>query len=207
MAWGPGMAWRPACLLLPAVLLASPATAAPVTLTDITFSDELGGVVLHGGSGTGTAQDPFVLIEDITDDGPAILVVRGLRSRLGQPLDSQRQLGFWLRKVVTNRTGRAWQAFELELREELEQPSSYEDGLSFGQATPHRRPFVSDRFATAELTDEPLDALVFSDGLVAPGQTVTVELLITDYTPTDRFYLLQRREAPVAWLQRGPSGG
>ena len=200
-------AWRPASLRCRSCSCAPPAAAAPVTLAGITFSDELGGVVLHAGSGAGTEADPFVLVEEITDDGPAILVVRGLRSRLGQPLDSQRQLGFWLRKVVTNRTGRAWQAFELELREELEQPSSYEDGLSFGQATPHRRPFVSDRFATAELTDEPLDALVFSDGLVAPGQTVTVELLITDYTPTDRFFLLQRREAPVAWLQRGPSGG
>ena len=31
-------------------------------------------MVLHGGSGTGTTADPFVLVEEITDDGPAILV-------------------------------------------------------------------------------------------------------------------------------------
>lgn len=195
-----------ACTLL-ALAVPAAARAAPVMLVDITFSDELGGVVLHGGSGTGTADDPFVLIEDITDDGPAILVVRGLRGRLGQPLDNQRQLGFWLRKVVTNRTERAWQSFELELREQLAEPSSYEDGLSFGQATPRRRPFASDRYASAELTDEPLDALVFADGLVAPGETVTVDMLITDYTPTDEFFLLQRREAPIASLVRDRSGG
>lgn len=187
--------------------MAPPAAAAPVTLRDITFSDELGGVVLHGGSGSGTEGDPFVLIEDITDDGPAVLVVRGLRGRVGQPLAEQRQLGFWLRKVVTNRTSRTWQSFELELREQLDKPSTYEDGLSFGQATPGRRPFASDRYATAELTDEPLDALVFADGQVPPGTTVTVDLLITDYTPTDEFYLLQRREAPVASLRYGPQGG
>ncbi len=198
--------WALACTLL-ALAVPAAVRAAPVMLVDITFSDELGGVVLHGGSGTGTADDPFVLIEDITDDGPAILVVRGLRGRLGQPLDNQRQLGFWLRKVVTNRTERAWQSFELELREQLAEPSSYEDGLSFGQATPRRRPFASDRYASAELTDEPLDALVFADGLVAPGETVTVDMLITDYTPTDEFFLLQRREAPIASLVRDRSGG
>lgn len=203
--WQPAMAGAICALLLGSG--APPVAAAPVTLGDITFSDELGGVVLHGGSGSGIESDPFVLIEDITDDGPAVLVVRGLRGRLGQPLTGQRQLGFWLRKVVTNRTNRTWQAFELELRERLDRPSTYEDGLSFGQATPGRRPFASDRYATAELTDEPLDALVFADGQVPPGATVTVDLLITDYTPTDEFFLLQRREAPVASLRYEPGDG
>ena len=146
-----------------------------------------------------------MLVEEINDDGPAILIVRGLRGRLGDLADSQRQLGFRLTKIVTNRTGRAWHSFELELRERLEQTSTYEDGLSFGQATQRQRPFTSDRYATVDMTDEPLDSVVFSDGLVAPGETVTVTVTITDYTPGDEFFLLQRREAPVAGLPQ-PAG-
>src|SRR5687768_5926396 len=164
--------------LAPAVLataLVLPATAArpdPVTLAGITFSDELGGVVLHRGWGSGSTADPFVLVEDITDDGPAILVVRGLERRLD---DQQRSAvgrnGFTLRKIVTNRTGRPWAAFELELRERLEAPSTYEDGLSFGQAVWTERAFAADRYRRVSMTDEPLDAVVFSDGIVFPGET------------------------------------
>jgi hypothetical protein len=189
------------------LLAAALAPAAPVTLGGITFSDELGGVVLHRGWGTGTQGDPFVLVEDITDDGPAVLVVRGLRGRVGDTLGAQNQLGFALRKIVTNRTGRDWHAFELELRERLGQASTYEDGLSFGQAALARRAFSSDRYAAVDATDEPLDAIVFSDGLVSPGETVVVSATVTDYTPRDEFFLLQRRESPIAWLGAKPPGG
>ncbi|MGH7293227.1 MAG: hypothetical protein ACREJT_18555, partial [Myxococcota bacterium] len=164
-------------------------------------------VVLRAGSGAGTVDDPFVLGEVINDDGPAVLIVRGLRGRLGDLADSQRQLGFSLTKIVTNRTGRAWHSFELELRERLEQTSTYEDGLSFGQAAQRRRPFTSDRYGSVDMTDEPLDSVVFSDGLVAPGETVTVTMTITDYTPGDQFFLLQRREAPVASMRRAAPTG
>ncbi|MEK0083753.1 hypothetical protein [Benzoatithermus flavus] len=181
--------------------------AAPVTLAGITFSDELGGVVLRGGSGRGTPSDPFVLYEDITDDGPAILVVRGLADRIGGPLQGPGQMGFSLRKIVTNRTARVWYSFELELREDLARPSTYEDGLSFGQATAASRHFTADRFRTVQMEDEPLDAVVFTDGAVRPGETVTVSLSLTDYTPVNLFYLLQRRESPSAGLGSTPSGG
>jgi hypothetical protein len=190
-----------------ACLLAAPATAASITLAGITFSDELGGVVLHAGSGAGTVADPFVLVEEINDDGPAILIVRGLRGRLGDLADAQRQLGFSLEKIVTNHTSRAWHSFELELRERLDQPSTYEDGLSFAQAMRSQRPFSSDRFRTVEMNDEPLDSVVFSDGLVAPGETVTVSVAITDYTPGEEFFLLQRREAPIAGMLRAGHAG
>jgi hypothetical protein len=199
---GPGRATLALLLILGGRL-----EAAPVTLAGITFSDELGGVVLRGGWGRGTLSDPFVLVEDITDDGPAILVVRGLRARLDRPEDARGQLGFVVRKIVTNRTTRAWHAFELELRERLEQTSSYEDGLSFNQAAHAARAFAADRFAAVEMTDEPLDAVVFSDGLIPPGGTVTVSAMITDYTPLDAFYLLQRRESPMAARSLGRAGG
>jgi hypothetical protein len=183
------------------------APAAPVTLEGITFSDELGGVVLQGGRGRGTPSDPFVLVEEITDDGPAVLVVRGLRDQLGETLRGPGQMGFSLRKIVTNRTARIWHSFELELRERLEQPSSYEDGLSFGQATAATRLFTADRYRIVQMEDEPLDAVVFADGAVRPGETVTVSLTVTDYTPAAEFFLLQRRESPSAGLGVGRPGG
>lgn len=197
----------PSAAAVALMTLAAPLPAEPITLGGLTFSDELGGVILHDGWGKGTRDDPFVLVEDITDEGPAVLVVRGLPERLGAPLHGSGQAGFALRKIVTNRTARTWAAFELELRERLEQPSSYEDGLSFGQAGWTDRSFAADRFATVSMTDEPLDAVVFSGGLVLPDETVTVTALITDYTPQATFFLLQRREGPVAGLPGPRTGG
>ena len=139
----------------------APAAARPLALAGLTFSDELGGVVLHDGWGVGTPADPFVLVEEIQDDGPAVLVVRGMRARLGDAPDARFQQGMVLRKIVRNGTSRAWHAFELELRETLERTSSYEDGLSFGQATRAQRPFAADRYARVQMTDEPLDTVVF----------------------------------------------
>ncbi|MGE3295569.1 MAG: hypothetical protein AB7O95_29780 [Geminicoccaceae bacterium] len=195
-----------AALATLALMSIQTAAARPITLAGLTFSDELGGVVLHDGWGNGTAAEPFVLVEEIRDDGPEILVVRGMRSRLGDAPDARFQLGFVLRKIVTNATGRPWHVFELELREQLEHTSSYEDGLSFGQATHQLRPFTADRFASVRMQDEPYDAVVFSDGLVEPGDQVSVTAAITDYTPLDAFFLLQRRESPIAALVRQPPG-
>ena len=189
-----------------ALLLPGAASARPITLAGLTFSDELGGIELHDGWGTGTSSDPFVLVEEIRDDGPAVLVIRGMRSRLGDAPDARFQMGFVLRKIVTNATNRPWHVFELELREQLEHTSTYEDGLSFGQATHQQRPFTSDRFASVRMQDEPYDAVEFSDGLVQPGEQVTVTAAITDYTPQDEFFLLQRRESPIAALGREPPG-
>jgi hypothetical protein len=195
------------CMSLLVLLAPLPAVAAPITLAGLTFSDELGGVVLHDGWGSGSAADPFVLVEEIRDDGPAVLIVRGMRARLSDAPSAPFQMGFVLRKIVTNATQRGWHSFELELRERLERTSSYEDGLSFGQATQATRPFTADRYGSVRMTDEPLDAVAFSEGLVEPGERVTVTASITDYTPQDEFYLLQRRESPIALMKPALSGG
>ena len=197
-------AWVATALL--ALLWSPSGWAKPITLAGLTFSDELGGVVLHDGWGTGTNADPFVLVEEITEDGPAILIIRGMRARLSDAPTAVFQLGFVLRKIVTNSTSRDWHSFELELREDLDHPSTYGDGLSFAQATHQNRPFVSDRFGSVTMTDEPLDSVVFADGLVRPGQQVTVTAAITDYTPQDEIFLLQRRESPIAGLAAPPPG-
>lgn len=184
------------------VLAAGSAAAAPVTLDKLTFDDRLGGVILHDGWGTGTLADPFVLVEDITDDGPAVLAVSGFRMDFGNRIGTQHSVGFALTKIVRNLTGRQWDSFELEVRELLSRSSPYEDGLSFAQDASRDIAMGSDRFTDAYKTDEPLDSLVFSGDTIRPGETVTVKMVITDYSPSWEFYLLQRRNAPVA-LEQG----
>ncbi|HET6467473.1 MAG TPA: hypothetical protein VFG43_03750 [Geminicoccaceae bacterium] len=182
-----------------------PAAAAPVTLDGITFDDELGGLEVKDGWGTGRLDDPFVVVEDIFDDGPAILTIRGLRANFGNRIGTQHLVGFALTKIVRNLTPYDWESFELELRERLTQSSTYRDGLSFAQdaVVPHL--FASDRFTSVYKTDEPLDAAVFSGGVVRRGETVTVRVVITDYSPNVEIFLLQRRNAPVAAI--GPQSG
>jgi hypothetical protein len=193
------MRWRgPA---LGALLLAGPAVGAPITLEGITFDDGLGGLVLREGWGTGRMDDPFVLVEDITEDGPAILTIIGLRGAFGNRVGTQHLTGFALVKVVRNLTARPWEVFELELRERLSHYSTYADGLSFAQDADVERLFGSDRFTDLYKTDEPLDSVVFSGAVVHPGETVTLRVVITDYSPNWQFYLLQRRNAPVAALE------
>ena len=172
--------------------------AAPLTLEGLTFSDELGGVVLEQGWGTGSLDDPFVLVEDITGDGPAILVVRGMTHRFGNRIRSHHDVGFALTKIVRNRTDQPWSMFTLELREFVDYPSPFGDGLSFGQASDVGRPFAADRFAENVETREPYDGVAFYDGVVEPGETVEVSVVITDTTPRWDFFLLQKRDSPLA---------
>jgi hypothetical protein len=178
--------------------------AAPVELQGLVFSDEEGGLEIRGGHGTGTEADPFVIIEDISDTGPAILTIRGIQAQFGNRAGTDHAIGFVLTKIVRNSTPRTWHSFELELREIKNRPSPYEDGLSFGQLQGERRRFASDRFTDLQVTDEPLDAVVFSGAQILPGETVTVRIVITDYSPNWQFYLLQRRDVPLAGDMRGP---
>jgi hypothetical protein len=202
---GPSPAVRaPACagIALVAWLLAhwlAPAVRAePLTLDGLTFSDELGGIEIVEGWGTGTLDDPFVLVEEITEHEPAILVVRGMTHRFGNRIRSHHDVGFALTKIVRNRTEQAWSQFDLELREFLDQPSPFGDGLSFGQASDAGRPFAADRFADYVETYEPYDGVAFFGGSVEPGETVVLSVVITDTTPRYEFYLLQKRDSPLA---------
>jgi hypothetical protein len=186
--------------------VAGGAGAEPITLAGLTFSDELGGVRLVEGWGTGALDDPIVLVEEITGDGPAILVVRGMSYRFGNRIGSHHEIGFALTKLVRNGTGELWSLFNLELRELLDRASPFGDGLSFGQASEAGRPFASDRFAESIETREPFDGVQFVDGLVEPGQTVAMSVVVTDTTPRFEFYLLQKRDSPLAGTPRLGAG-
>lgn len=194
--------------LLSAALLAAglslPAAAEPFSLEGLTFSDELGGLRLLGASGTGTLDDPFVLIEEIDGYGPATLIIRGTTWKIGNRIGSHHEVGFAVVKVVHNRTEVAWPVFDMELREFVNASSPFGDGLSFGQATEAGKPFRSDPFTSNRDVDEPYDGVSFFDGMVEPGGQATFRFVITDTTPKYEFYLLQRRDSPLSEEREAP---
>ncbi len=183
-----------------ATLFTIPIRAEPITLNGITFSDEVGGFELVDGWGSGTQADPFVIVERVTDDAPAILVVRGFSEGFGNPTRTQHLAGFVMTKVVINATQNSWQSYELELQELLGQDSTYGDGLSFGQNPTSARSFSSDLYRDMIAVDEPLDGVTFRQGVVRPGEQVAFRFFVTDNTPQPLFYLVQSREQPVVML-------
>ena len=189
-----------------AIAVGSPVAAEPITLNGITFSDEVGGFVLVDGWGSGTLDDPFVIVERVTDDAPAILVVRDFSAAFGNPARTQHLAGFVMTKVVINATSNAWQSYELQLQELLGQDSTYGDGLSFGQSPSGARSFSSDLYRDMIAIDEPLDGVTFRQGVVRPGGQVSFRFFVTDNTPQSVFYLVQSREQPIvmAPIRPGP---
>jgi len=183
---------------------AAPAWGEPLTLNGITFSDELGGFALVDGWGGGSPDDPFVLLERITSDGPAVLVIRGLSTAFGNPLGSNHFVGFALTKVVVNGTQRVWRSFSLGLQASLGEDSTYYDGLSFGQDDSAVRTLASDLYGDVVVIDEPVDGMRFRDGQVGPGEQVMFRLMITDNAPKAEFYLVQQREQHIVL---GPGRG
>jgi len=182
------------------------AGAASFSAAGLTFSNERGGFVIHGVSGTGTYDDPYVVIEEMTDPEGGILVIRGADSGIGNRIGTLHALGFALTKIVVNATGQDWTVFDLELQEIYGVPSDYYDGLSFGQGAKLPQPFISDRFAVSEVEYEPHDELRFRDGLVKPGDRVTLKLVVTDATPVPEFFLLQRPSRLIAQLALAGDG-
>lgn len=166
----------------------------------LVFSDELGGFEILSAGGTGTPEDPIVVVERVTDDGPVVLVVRGLSQEIGNRAQTNHFTGFVLEKVVINATGRSWPGYRLELEEERGRHSTYHDGLSFAQDPQGDRRFGSDRFARIALTDEPRDGLAFGDGTVPPGEQVRLRFIVSDNTPDPEFFLVQKVDSPLASL-------
>jgi hypothetical protein len=151
------------------------------------FSDELGGFRLLEASGTGTPDDPIIVVEELTSVDPVTLVIRRHNIASLDPRRSQLNLT----KKVVNRSERIWAGFEVELQEILEKPSNYEDGLSFKQFAAKPADVGSDSFTLNDRRFEPYDRITFQGGSVDPGATVHFRLTITDPTPVAEFYLLQ----------------
>ncbi|WP_244421681.1 hypothetical protein [Allomesorhizobium alhagi] len=96
----------------------------------------------------------------------------------------------YVRLSTFNNSGLAWIEFELELQENLGKASTFGDGLSFDQRRSDSDAISSDSFAEYSREFEPYDRLLFRNGKVDPLEAVSFSFLVTDFTPTDEFYLV-----------------
>ncbi len=177
---------------LAGAMVAGSLHAGTFTTGGLSFSDELGGARLLAASGTGTAGDPIVLVEEITGAGPAILSVRN--DRPGH-LHVSPAIGFLtlsIVNVIANRGPWRWAGFDLELRTTPDQPSVYTDGLSFDQPQTFHRLAKADRFEQARQEDEPFDRIRFDGGNVDPRDDLRLAFDILDANGRAVFYLVQR---------------
>ena len=186
-----------ALVLLVATLLARSPLAAPMTVEGITFSDERGDFTILKVTGTGSLEDPFVVVEDVTGDTP-ILVIRGMSVGFGNRIGSQHIIGFAIAKIAINHTGSSWNEYRMEVRTTPTDPSPYGDGLSFAQGYVHLPPVVSSGFHHARVIDEPFDAIDFTDGQIKPGESVSFDFYITDMIARPEIFLLQAPVRPIS---------
>jgi hypothetical protein len=149
------------------------------------FSENSGDFRITGGSRN---SDFYTIQQEVY--GPNVNLYMNIR---GFPdLFEDGYVGIRVRSIVTNLTGTPWIFFDHELQERKGRRSPEEDGLSFAQGYASIRPFTSDRFSRTEEEISARDFVNFSGGIVQPGETVTFLYAITDNSPIDRFYLLQR---------------
>ena len=195
-------AWRCARYLVGLALLCTVAGGAGAetwTTAGMSFSDRPGGARLLAASGTGTRDDPIVLVEEISGPGPAVLEIRN--GRTGH-LDVSPATGF-LRlsvvKIIANCGPWRWSGFDLELMTGPDQPSVYADGLSFDQPQTVPRQARADRFLQTAREDEPFDRIRFDGGQVDPGQYLRLDFDLVDINGTAVFYLVQR---PITLIAR-----
>jgi hypothetical protein len=177
-------------LALIACLMVLPATAAPVTIDGIVFSDERGDFTIRAVTGAGGLADPFVVVEEVTGSEP-MLVIRFLDERFGNRIGTRDPIGMALVKLVINHSGATWYGYRLEPRRTPTGPSPEGDGLSFAQGWSERPPIASTRFHAARVFDQPYDAIKLYDGRVEDNQSFSVNLVLTDIVRKPEIFLLQ----------------
>lgn len=165
-------------------------TAGTFEAGGLSFSDELGGFRLLSASGRGTASDPIILVEEVTNLNPAVLTVRKVQ-RGGTQSTATRILMRSLIKIVINKSAWRWTGFDLELRNDHGRASVYTDGLSFDQVRAIPTPLRSDLFSAIRTEDEPYDRVRYDQGRVDPGATVQLAFNLIDLNPRSLFYLAQ----------------
>ena len=145
------------------------------------------------------------MVEEITGPTAAILVIRGMTPEFGNRAGTLHPNGFILRKIITNRTRFIWNIVDFELQQVIGVSSDTLDGLSFGQGAQANRPFKSNKFDSTSEVKEPLDFVTFHNGALRPGETATFDIVITDTTPVAAFYLVQRPNRPMSYLDAPPA--
>ncbi|HIK15997.1 MAG TPA: PEP-CTERM sorting domain-containing protein [Leptolyngbyaceae cyanobacterium M33_DOE_097] len=169
------------------ILVGAPslAQAAALRLGDITFSEIAGDYRITGGF----RQDGYYFIQQEVY-GPNVDLVMAID---GFPrLYDRGYLGIQIQSIVTNLTNTPWIFFDHELQQVLGRPSPEADGLSFAQGIRSVRPFVSNIYARADEVTDVRDFINYSQGVLNPGGSAIFRYAITDTTPVNRFYLLQR---------------
>lgn len=189
--------WLPAALFLVGSIWSVPVLAVEITQNGLTFSDSEGGFTLKGVTGSGTLDDPFIVVEEVTGPRDAVLTISGLKG-VGNRIGSHHIAGIAMTKIVVNRSEDTWQNYQLELREVPTRHSPYEDGLSFAQNTVIAGAFTASSFPSMQRLDEPQDTLGFSGKTVSPGESAEFSFLITDMSPIGKFYLFQQPLQPVS---------
>jgi hypothetical protein len=192
-------AWRCIVALTSLCLVAGSAHAETWMVAGMSFSDRPGGARLLTASGTGTRDDPIVLVEEISGPGPAVLEIQNGRTGHLEVSPATGFLRLSVVKIIANRGPWRWSGFDLELMTGPDQPSVYADGLSFDQPQTFRRLARADRFVQTAQEDEPFDRIRFDRGRVDPGQYLRVDFDLVDVNGTTVFYLVQRPITLLAW--------
>ncbi|MEO5939215.1 MAG: PEPxxWA-CTERM sorting domain-containing protein [Sphingomonas sp.] len=140
----------------------------------------------------GTQAAPWTLSESITGIAPLVISFNNPQTEPVGPTNSAGgsfAYGKWIALTITNNSGFAWNAFDLELQSVLGTASTDGDGLSFAQG--QNFPFTSNRFSSLHRTEDVRDFLNFDGGSVAIGQSVTFNFAITDNVLRNQFWLSQ----------------
>ena len=194
---------RVRCLALILFLAAAPATAAPVIVQGVTFSDERGDFTILEVTGAGSLTDPFLVVEDITGSEP-ILVIRFSNEGFGNRIGTRDPMGMAIVKLAINHSGTTWYGYRIEPRTMLTLSSPDSDGLSLGQGWSARPSMASNDFRHVRVIDQPYDALDFDDGRVEEGQTAVFKLVLTASIWQSEIFVLQTPEVGIAcvWPQQ-----
>jgi hypothetical protein len=125
----------------------------------------------------------------------------------GNALGGRQFFSRMMSETVVNDSTSAWAGFYIELQSVLGTPSTNDDGLSFGQISRNPQQLVilpnSDIFSTVDFEANLRDSVTFSEGHVAPGQSVVLNFPVSETTALSGFYLLQRpveTPEPVSFL-------
>ncbi len=171
-----------------------------ISLPGITFSEASSNFRLLSATGSGSLDDPFIVVEEVFGEGEVLLSINVYDADFGSRIETMHAVGFALQKVVINQTRKLWNHYALELEFDVGRGSDYYDGLSFGQKSKVNRPFRSDRFSWVEDLTEPRDVIRFTQGQVRPGESVRFTFAITHTQLTPNFYLVQHVLPPYAEL-------
>ena len=163
------------------------------------YSDERGGFQILSVTGTGTRDDPVEIAQEFETAGSVLLVIRAekpIRLHSSSPEFASGMIH--LRIVAANNSGIPWIGFEFELQEQVGEPSTFGDGLSFDQRRTDGTGLASSAFGKFVRDFEPYDRVFFTDGVIDPLQSGAFELFITDFTPKRTFYLKQDPQVPYS---------